>query len=552
MKFDQETSSAPKKSFLNIPQLSLRSIVLTALGSTLITFSSVYVALRMSALPWPTIFVAVLSMAVLKFLGNTDLQEINVTQTGMSSGAMVAGGIAFTIPGLWISGIYQAYDPANQTLREWLLPKLWPVLLTALAGVILGTMLCWYLRKRSIEELKLAYPIGAAAAETLRTGDQGGRKAGILFGSLGFGAVFTVMRDKLAWIPQTLAGKLGNLPLELYASPMAIGIGYIIGFPGALYWLLGALVSQLGLRQFGLTYGTFSSSEAAGAFIMTSAVGLMVGSGIGILIQFLSTLEKPQLSKTSSQGRLKPGLFALVSTAIAFVISILAGLPPVVSGLLMLGVLFATLMSSVITGQTGINPMEVFGIIVLLAIRLVVRVDDLQAYLIAAVVAVACGYAGDAMNDYKTGAVLGTDPFAQFITQMVGGLVGVVAAVFALFVLISQFGGVGGDTGLSAAQAHSVTAMVQGIGDPVVFAIAVLLGCILYLNRVPTMIIGIGMLLSLGMATAIFLGAAAGWLVKRYTSRDADESIGNIIAAGLLGGEGIMGTILAFLLMAGH
>ena len=37
----------------------------------------------------------------------------------------------------------------------------------------------------------------------------------------------------------------------------------------------------------------------------------------------------------------------------------------------MLGVVFATLMSSVITGQTGINPMEVFGIIVLLAIRLI-------------------------------------------------------------------------------------------------------------------------------------------------------------------------------------
>ena len=94
--------------------------------------------------------------------------------------------------------------------------------------------------------------------------------------------------------------------------------------------------------------------------------------------------------------------------------------------------------------------------------------------------------------------------------------------------------------------------MVQGIGDPVIFAIAALLGCILYLNKVPAMIIGIGMLLSLGMAAAIFLGATAAWLFKRYTKTSDDDSIGNIIAAGLLGGEGITGTILAFLMMLGR
>ena len=65
----------------------------------------------------------------------------------------------------------------------------------------------------------------------------------------------------------------------------------------------------------------------------------------------------------------------------------------------------------------------------------------------AAIVAVACGYAGDAMNDYKTGALLGTDPRAQFVTQMIGGLVGVAACVVALLLLISQYGGVGGVTG---------------------------------------------------------------------------------------------------------
>jgi uncharacterized oligopeptide transporter (OPT) family protein len=544
-----------RKYLLGLPYLTWRSITLTALGSIIITVSSIYVALRLSALPWPTIFVAVFSMSLLKLLGNTNLQEINITQTGMSSGAMVAGGIAFTIPGLWISGIFTPFDPAVQTLSEWLLPKLWPVLLVSLIGVLLGTMLCWFYRKRNIETMQLAYPIGTAAAETLDAGDEGGRKSYFLFGALGLAAIFTVLRDKLAMIPQNLESRLGSFPLQLYASPMAIGIGYIIGFPGAAYWMLGGLISHYGLQKLGLELGTFTDEASVSAFILTTAVGLMVGSGVGILIQFLKTIKwkRGLVDKNQEPAqnllRNRDSLFALIVVAVSFVLSILLGLSPLVAVLLMAGVIFATMMSSVITGQTGINPMEVFGIIVLLAVRLFVRVDDIQAFLIAAIVAVACGYAGDAMNDYKTGAILGTDARAQFVTQFLGGFVGVFAAVFGLFVLILQYGGVGGNTGLTAAQAHSVTALVNGIGDPVVFGLALLVGVLLYVNGVPAMIIGIGMILSLGMATAIFLGGLTSVMVRKFVKNEEATNVGNVISAGLLGGEGITGTILAFVAM---
>ena len=83
-------------------QLTFRGIIIGAIGSIIITTSSMYVALRMGALPWPTIFVAVLSMTILRILKNTNLNEINVTHTAMSAGAMVAGGLAFTIPGIWM------------------------------------------------------------------------------------------------------------------------------------------------------------------------------------------------------------------------------------------------------------------------------------------------------------------------------------------------------------------------------------------------------------------------------------------------------------------
>ena len=135
-----EKNESTTKNWLGIRHLSLRALIISALGSLLITASSMYVALRMSALPWPTIFVAVLSMAILKALGKTDLHEINVAQTGMSTGAMVAGGLAFTLPGLWIAGVYLPFDETKETFGAWLWPKFRPMLLVCLVGTFLACL----------------------------------------------------------------------------------------------------------------------------------------------------------------------------------------------------------------------------------------------------------------------------------------------------------------------------------------------------------------------------------------------------------------------------
>lgn len=348
---------------------------------------------------------------------------------------------------------------------------------------------------------------------------------------------------------------------------MSIGIGYIIGIEYTAYWFAGALFTSFLLNRLGLIWGAFSDAGAAAAFNLTAAVGLMVGSGVGILISFLIGSRNPfsrraktaagneaSMSTTSVTAKKRPllGLLALIATGIAFVISIVSGMPVIASVLLMLGVLFATAMSATITGQTGINPMEIFGIIVLLAIRLLLQISDVQAFMIAAAVAVACGYAGDMLNDYKAGAVIGTNPNAQLVSQILGGLIGTIVATLAMFAVIYQYGGrFGGDTGLSAAQAHSVTALVNGIGDPFIFLTALILGCLLYLKKVPAMIIGIGMLLPFTMSASIFAGGVIRLildLVRRGKAKK-DHTTGHVMAAGFLGGEGITGVVLAIITM---
>lgn len=587
--------SKNERSFAGVYQLSFRSLLIGAIGSAIITASSMYTALRMSALPWPTIFVAVLSMALLKILGKTTFNEVNIAKTAMSAGAMVAGGLAFTLPGLWITGIWQGPNLFKQYF--------WKVLAIAMAGMILGTVLTWLLRPRFIEEEALPYPIGAAAAETIVAGDAGGKKSNILFSTMGLSAVFTFFRDSLGWIPGAIVSKwlyARNFFIGIWVSPLAVGIGYLIG---ALYtgvWFLGSILSYLLIIPVGTALKIFPSVDDAVAFKNTTGIGLMVGTGIGILISYIITNIKTVSSKkknikfmnsrhdadadcskranntdatdiadvtddtnvTNNTGKSAkyfslanktshiyrmPRILIILSVAVAFILSIVCGLGILPSILLIIGVFITSAMAATITGQTGINPMEIFGIIVLLAIRIFVNIDATGAFFIAACVAVSCGYAGDILNDYKTGHVLGTNPAAQLISEFVGGVVGTIVAAASLFAIINQFGGVGAEKGLPAAQAFAVSQMVNGIGDPLVFWIAASIGVVLYLIKVPVMTLGIGMYLPFEISSVVFIGGLLRFIFDR--KRPGSNETGNIAASGLLGGEGITGVTIAIIRM---
>ena len=540
-----------KKGLWGVEQLTIRSLILGAVGSAIITASSMYIALRMGALPWPTIFVAVLSMTVLKLLGNTNLREISIAQTAMSAGAMVAGGMAFTLPGLWIVGVWSG----PQVLADhW-----WEVLAIALAGMIFGALLTWRLRPKYIEQSALPYPIGKAAAQTLITGDQGGKKSRLLFGAMGFSAVFTYLRDRLGMIPAALSSRwftTRRMDVGVMLSPMALGIGYLIGPLATGVWFLGAVLAYLLIVPVGPAVGLLASTEAAVAFKNTLGLGLMVGTGVGILIAFVLNLFKkgqagrsavqPEKAGARTKGSISSRALQIGGVILAYVFSLVAGLQPLAAVLLVGGVFIATAMAATITGETGINPMEIFGIIILLAIRALVPVTTTAAFLLAACVAIACGYAGDVLNDYKSGYILKTNPKAQFISELVGGLVGTVVATVAMFALITRFGGVGTEY-LPAPQAKAVTQMVHGLGDPLVFGSAVTIGALLYLAKIPAMTLGIGMYLPFAMSFTVFLGGLTRLVYQRL--KPGATNNGDVVASGLFGGEGIVGVTIAIISM---
>ncbi len=536
-----------ERNFLGIEQLSLRSLILGALGSCVITASSMYVALRMSALPWPTIFVAVFSMALLKLFGKTTNNEINITQTAMSAGSMVAGGLAFTLPGLWIMGIWKSSSGFSDNFIK--------VLAIAIAGMLFGTVTSYILRYRFIvKNGGLTYPIGLAAAETIKAGDEGGKKSIILFGSMLASTIYTFLRDQFALVPQVFMYKSTILA---WNSPMAVGMGYILGAVYTGIWFLGALFSNAFIIPFGPKLGLFADAAAASAFKTSAGIGLMVGTGIGVLIGIIISAIKKLAKKENNNNSILSGkkklfsssrILIIITTGLAFVFTVISGLPVFPSILLILGIFIVSIMAATITGQTGINPMEIFGIIVLLAIRIFVDIDATEAFMVAGCVAVASGFSGDLFNDYKAGQVLGTNPKAQLISQLVGGVFGTVVASLALFAIINQFGEIGKDTALPAGQAVGVTAMINGIGDPVVFGIAALIGAVLYLLGLPTATLGIGIYIPFYISSAVFLGGVIRFvadLIRGKTNKDT----GTVAASGLLGGEGITGVGIAIVKM---
>ncbi len=518
--------------------LTIRGLVIGLVGSVVITASSMYVALRMGALPWPTIFVAVVSLTALRWAKNSTLQEINVTHTAMSAGAMVAGGLAFTIPGIWILDSDASVG-------------IWPILSVTLFGTLLGVLFTHLHRKHYIETKPLPYPMGTAAFNTLTVGDAGGKQAVKLFGSMGISAVFTALRDRFMIIPPVFMTRMPGAntpPFGMWLSPMAVGIGYIVGPLYTGVWFLGAVVGFYLIIPFGIALGFFPDGGAADLFRQNLGIGLMVGTGAGIFIMGLYRYVRKSWenrSRSSFVPRLRAPFW--IASAIVIILAITTSLTLLHAILLILGIWITTSMAALLTGETGINPMEIFGIIVLLGIQIIQRPDVITSFMIAGMVAVACGLTGDVMNDLKAGHMLGTPSKSQIIAETAGGVLGAVVAVAVLFIMKEAFGTFGTQE-LPAPQAAAVSAMVGGLADPLAFFIGLALGIFLYLVKVPATTLGLGVYLPIVISSIVFLGGLFRFIsdiVVPGVKKEAFQRDGGIVASGFLGGEGITGVILA-------
>ena len=475
-------------------QLSAAGIVIGCVGCVIITASSVYTALKMGSLPWPTIFTSITALVLLRAVGRTSLNEANITQVIMSAGSMVAGGLAFTIPGVWMLGLADKVSWGE-------------MLAVALAGTLLGLVCTALIQRHFVEESDLEYPIGTAAAETLLASRAGGSTGTKLFGS---------------------RAVAGGSALGLWDVATAQGI-----------------VSSLGM---GLMMGS-----GAGVVVRDIVVPLVRGAqrgagakrspGDGFISRFIS--------------RYDAGVLALMAAAAALIVCFALGLSPVVAMAVVLLSFVTAIMSAQSVGQSGIDPMEIFGLIVLLFVAAFSEASEVQLFFVAGVIAVACGLAGDVMSDFKTGQIIGTSPRSMWFGQAIGAVLGTFVAVAVMVALVTAYGpdAFGTDAMFVSAQANVVATMVSGIPSVPAFVVGLVGGAALYIAGIPSMMLGLGVYLPFYMSISTVLGAVVRWVYDRVSSaRGADEEsaeeTGVVVASGILGGESIVGVIVAFATVA--
>ena len=139
--------------------------------------------------------------------------------------------------------------------------------------------------------------------------------------------------------------------------------------------------------------------------------------------------------------------------------------------------------------------------------------------------------------------------YTSWLAEVVGSVLGGIVSVVILAVILKAYGSeaFGGEM-FPAAQASAVAAMVGGISHMPAFLIGMAVAVALYCVNFPVITLGLGVYLPFYMSATAFIGGVVRFLVDRFIPEFERENKGTIIASGLLGGESIVGVVIAIVM----
>ena len=209
-------------------EFTIKSVLTGAAFGIIFGASTVYLALKAGLTVSASIPIAVIAITLGRRFLKTTILENNIIQTTGSAGESIAAGVVFTLPGfLFLS------DPASASFFNY-----WTILILAIFGGILGTLMMIPLRRSLIveEHGKLPYPEGTACASVLKAGERGGDFARTAFMGLGFAAAYAALQKLfhvIAEVPRFATSQANRFfpsaRLSGEITPEYLGVGYIIG-----------------------------------------------------------------------------------------------------------------------------------------------------------------------------------------------------------------------------------------------------------------------------------------------------------------------------------
>jgi OPT family oligopeptide transporter len=235
-----------------IAEFTPKAVVVGALFGLIFGASTVYLALKAGLTVSASIPIAVLSISLLKKLGGSTILENNIVQTIGSAGESIAAGVVFTLPGF----LFLAIDPSTRQSIGAPYFSYWTIFTLGLLGGVIGVLMMVPLRRALIvkEHANLPYPEGAACAQVLIAGEQGGEMAKVAYQGLGFAFVYATLQRILHVIAETpryvtSAASRVFPAATVFAdvTPEYMGVGYIIGPRIAGVLVAGGVLAWLGI-----------------------------------------------------------------------------------------------------------------------------------------------------------------------------------------------------------------------------------------------------------------------------------------------------------------
>jgi len=612
---------------LEMKEFTVRALLLGLCMTVVLGAANAYLGLRAGITIAATYPAAVIGMAILRAWKGTLLEE-NIARTAGSIGEGVAAGAIFTIPAFLIAKVWPSFRPADAYWKSSALILVGSVLGVLFISLVRRVMVedpeLPFPESVAASEIHKAGQRGAEAAKYLFWNIGVG---GVLYmlGRFGLFAsdknfrfnVGTLGRSQVSLGATTgsnvVAAGGASTVAAPSVSPAYLGVGYIIGLRlaalqfsgGVLAWglMVPLIIFFLGpqVRHYlpadtpdnwaamaGAVWRVIVRPIAVGGMLVGAAytlikMGKSLTAGLGRAFSDLrqTAEQRAQTVRTERYMSSKTvfGLIAIMFVLMCLLYIRLSGLvaPAILAALIMLivGFFFATVSGSLV-GMIGSSNNPVSGLTLstlLIAALLMVALgvsgnSGVAAVLgVAAVVCVSSSVAGELLQDFKVGYILGGTPRSIQIAELIAVVVASLVMYFPLMLLYEgniKSGGLGfGDPQLPAPQAGLMAALAMGIvgGNMswplVVVGIIFGIGLIMAQVRSP-MLVAVGMYLPFETTAAIFVGGVirslGDWMAKRRGFNQAQmarvENAGVLTASGLIAGEAVLGLAWAGLQFA--
>ncbi|MBI5624020.1 MAG: OPT/YSL family transporter [Elusimicrobia bacterium] len=590
----------------NMPQLTLRAVVMGSFLGGFMSLSNLYVGLKTGWGLGVAITSCILSFAIYKtlitlfpkwFSSEMSILENNCMQSTASSAGYSTGGT--------MCSAIAAFLLVTGAHMPWPTLVAWTFFLASL-----GVFMAIPMKRQMINIEGLKFPSGIAAATTLKSLHSKGGDAVVKARALGWGGLLGAL---VAWfrdagIPKALAlpgmlnfpGSISGFPLAKWTisfemSSIMIAAGAIMGWKVAWSMLLGALLNYgvlapwvAGMPPVAGTHAIDTAKLGYRAIMGWATWGgaaLMVTSGMltfalqwktvlrafsGITDIFIKREDKPgdplaHIEVPGSwflTGTVLSGLGCMAVLYFAFGTTIVMGAVAVIL------TFFLSLVAARATGESDITPVGAMGKITQLTFGVLAPSNITTNLMTASVTAGAAGSTADLLTDLKSGYLLGANPRKQFIAQYLGIFMGVIVVVPAFYLLVPTPEVLGTDKWPApSAQVWAAVAKLLANGINSLHPAARmgllaggLVGIIIplidlaapkeYRKYVPSaMGLGLSMVIPFFNSLSMFIGAGVALWLEKYRPETAETYI-IPVSSGIIAGESILGIAIA-LLMAG-